>query len=149
MIIDKIAKLNRYVYVPGVEDVIKFLSEGGYKNLEVGSYKISDVVTLKVQSYLTKEEPDELLLEAHREYLDLQMTVSGSEIFLFQSIELGEEAVPYNVQKDVEFFTAPYYNTTVLDGTNFAIVFPNDLHNGSFIADEQEQIKKFVFKLKI
>ena len=83
MIIDKIAKLNRYTYVPGVEDVIKFLNDGGYENLEVGSYKISDVVTLKVQSYLTKEEPEELLLEAHREYLDLQMTVSGSEIFLF------------------------------------------------------------------
>ncbi|MBR6737823.1 MAG: YhcH/YjgK/YiaL family protein [Clostridia bacterium] len=149
MILDKISKLNRYAYVPGVEDVVNFLNAGGYEKLEVGSYKISDLVTLKVQSYLTKEEPEELLLEAHREYLDLQMTVSGSEIFLFQSIDLGEDAIPYNPQKDVEFFTAPYYNTTVLDGTNFAIVFPNDLHNGSFMVDEQENVKKFVFKLKI
>ena len=149
MIIDKIAKLNRYTYVPGVQDVLDFLNAGGYDKLEVGSYKISDLVTLKVQSYVTKEEPEELLLEAHREYLDLQMTISGSEIFLFQAIELGEEAIPYSVQKDVEFLTVPYYNTTVLDGTNFAIVFPNDLHNGSFIADEQENVRKFVFKLKI
>ena len=149
MITDKIANLSRYSYVPNVQKVIDFLSANDASKVENGKYDLGDECVLKVMEYVTHEEPDEVLLEAHREYLDLQMTVSGSEIFLFQSIDLGEDAIPYNPQKDVEFFTAPYYNTTVLDGTNFAIVFPNDLHNGSFMVDEQENVKKFVFKLKI
>ena len=99
--------------------------------------------------YVTHEEPEEVLLEAHREYLDLQLVVKGTETFLFQAIDLGEEATSYDKKKDVEFYTAPYYNSVVLSEGNFAIVFPNDLHVGNIVAGKEETVKKFVFKLKI
>ena len=149
MITDKIDKLYRYNYVPGVQKVIDFLATTDLNALEVGTIDLGDECCVKVQNYKTKEEGDEVLLEAHREYLDLQMNYSGSETFIFQAIDLGEEAIPYNQKKDVEFFTAQFYNTMVLDGTNFVIVFPNDLHVGSLVADDVEDVKKLVFKLKI
>lgn len=149
MITDKIDKLYRYSYVPGVQKVIDFLANTDLNSLEVGSIDLGDECSVKVQHYQTKEEPEDILLEAHREYLDLQMNYSGSETFIFQAIDLGEEAIPYNSKKDVEFFTAQFFNTMVLDGTNFVIVFPNDLHVGSLVADDVEDVKKLIFKLKI
>ena len=85
----------------------------------------------------------------HREYLDLQMVVRGTETFLFQAIDLGEPAIPYDKKKDVEFYTAPYHSSVVLDETNFALVFPNDLHVGNVTIEEESNVKKLVFKLKV
>lgn len=149
MIADKIVNLQRYTHVPGVQTVIDYLNSTDLSLVENGKYELSEDVIVKVMEYVTHEEPDEVLLEAHREYLDLQYVHSGNEQFLFQAIELGDEAVPYDKKKDVEFFTAQYYSSIALTSGDFVIVFPNDLHVGNVNADGEESVKKFVFKLKI
>ncbi len=149
MIIDKIVNLSRYDYIPNVKKVVDFLSKNDIKTLEVGAYDLGDDCKLKVSSYTTKEVPDVVKLEAHREYLDLQIAFGGEENMYFQAIELGEESVAYNDVKDVEFFTASWCNTVVLNSDNFALIFPNDLHMGSFQVDGEDNVKKLVFKLKI
>ena len=149
MISDSIKFLSRYDYVPGIDKVIKFLSENDVLTIENGKYDLGDECVCKVMEYVTHEEEEEVLLEAHREFLDLQIVVKGTETFLFQAIDLGEPATEYDKKKDVEFYTAPYVNTLVLDGSNFALVFPNDLHIGNIIAGEESSVKKLVFKLKI
>ncbi len=149
MITDKIQNLQRYSYVPGVEKVIKFLNEKDIQSIEVGKYDLGDDCVVKVMEYVTHEEPDEVLLEAHRDYLDLQLIAKGQELFLTQAIELGTDAIEYNKAKDVEFFTTSYCNTLGLDESNFVIVFPNDLHVGNINADGECAVKKLVFKLKI
>lgn len=149
MISDSIKNLSRYSYIPNMQKVIDFVSQNDLSKVELGKYDLGDECVLKVMEYTTHEEAEQELLEAHREYLDLQLVVSGNETFVFQAIDLGEPAVEYNDKKDVEFFTVQYYNSLVLDGSNFVLVFPNDLHVGNINADGEELVKKFVFKLKI
>ncbi len=149
MITDKISNLERYTYVPNIDKVINYLKNTDLISVENGKYDLGDGCSVKVMNYITHEEPSEVLLEAHREYLDLQLVASGQEVFLHQAIELGEEAISYDKNKDVEFFTAGYYNYIGLDSSNFVIVFPNDLHVGNIYLDKEENVKKFVFKLKI
>jgi YhcH/YjgK/YiaL family protein len=149
MIIDNVKNLERYAFVPNVQKAIDFLKSNDLNSLENGKYDLGDDCRVAVSEYDTKEVPEEVLLEAHREYIDLQMLVSGEENFFFQAIDLGEEATEYNPVKDVEFYTASWYNTLVLNDKNFALIFPNDLHNGSFVVDESIKVKKLVFKLKI
>ncbi|MBQ3235422.1 MAG: YhcH/YjgK/YiaL family protein [Clostridia bacterium] len=149
MISDGIKFLSRYDYIPGISKVINFLNENDVLAIENGKYDLGDECSVKVMEYVTHEEPEEVLLEAHREYLDLQIAVKGTETFVFQAIDLGEPAIDYDKKKDVEFYTAQYYNSLVLDGSNFVIVFPNDLHVGNIIAGEECSVKKLVFKLKI
>ena len=149
MIIDSIKNLGKYAYIPNVKKAVDFLSSTDLNSVENGKYDLGDGCKVNVSEYDTKEMPDEVVLEAHREYLDIQLTISGEENFVFQAIDLGEPNVPYNDVKDVEFFTAPWYSTVVLNGTNFALIFPNDLHAGSFVTDESQKVKKFVFKLRI
>lgn len=147
MIIDNVEKMYRYDYVKGVSKVVEFLARTDLKNLANGKYDLGDGDCVKVSDYDTKELPDEVELEAHREYADLQMTLGGEELLYFQSIDLGEQCKPYNKDKDVEFYTAPYSNSVVLNPTNFALIFPNDLHMGGFDAEETSHVKKLVFKL--
>jgi YhcH/YjgK/YiaL family protein len=149
MISDKVKFLSRYDYIPGVSKVVEFLNSHDVLALENGKYDLGDECVCKVMEYLTHDEPEEVLLEAHREYLDLQMVVRGTETFLFQAIDLGEPAIPYDKKKDVEFYTAPYHSSVVLDETNFALVFPNDLHVGNVTIEEESNVKKLVFKLKV
>lgn len=149
MISDSIKNLSRYDYVPNIDKVIKFLNENDASSLENGKYDLGDDCVVKVMEYVTHEEPEEVLLEAHREFLDLQIAVKGTETFLFQAIDLGEPATEYDKKKDVEFYTAGYTNLVVLNEDNFVIVFPNDLHIGNIVAGEECSVKKLVFKLKI
>ena len=149
MITDKISNLGRYLFVPNVDKVINYLKDKDLTLVENGKYDLGDDCFVKVMEYVTAEEGDETLLEAHREYLDLQLLASGEELFLIQAIELGEEAIPYNKAKDVEFYKSAYTNSLALDNSNFVIVFPNDLHVGNVSCEEDIKVKKFVFKLKI
>ena len=149
MIVDKIANLSRYTYVPHVQKVIDYLNSNDISKVELGSYDLGDDCVVKVMEYVTHEEPEDVLFEAHREFLDLQLIAKGEELFLTQAIDIGEEAIPYKKEKDVEFFRAGYYNSLALNTENFVILFPNDLHIGNMNADGEVSVKKLVFKLKI
>ena len=150
MIIDKISKMDRYAYIPGVQKAVDFLKNTDLNSLEKGTIDLGDGHCVKVMFYDTKPIPEEnISLEAHRNYLDLQMTFGGEETMYFQAIDLGEEDVPYNATKDVEFFKTSWTNQVVLNPENFALIFPNDLHVGGYDVDGTDSIKKLVFKLKI
>ena len=150
MIIDKISKMDRYAYVPGVQKAVDFLKNTDLNSLEKGTIDLGDGHCVKVMFYDTKPIPeDNISLEAHRNYLDLQMTFGGEEMMYFQAIDLGEEDKPYNQEKDVEFFTTSWSHQVVLNPDNFALIFPNDLHVGGYDVDGTDYVKKLVFKLKI
>lgn len=150
MIIDNISKMERYAYVPGVQKAVDFLKNTDLNSLEKGTIDLGDGHCVKVMFYDTKELPEEdVSLEAHRNYLDLQMTFGGEETMYFQAIDLGEEDKPYNPDKDVEFFKTSWTHQVVLNPENFALIFPNDLHVGGYDVEKTDSIKKLVFKLKI
>ena len=150
MIIDKLENLSRYDYVPNVSKAIDLIKNNDLLTLNCGKYDLGDDCFVNVSEYLTKEEPEDgIELEAHVEYLDIQFTVLGSEMLYYQAIELGESIIDYNKKKDIEFFTSAWANSLCLYAGNFALIFPNDLHAGGFVADSEEKVKKFVFKLKI
>ena len=150
MIIDKISKMDRYAYIPGVQKAVDFLKNTNLTALEKGTIDLGDGHCVKVMFYDTKPLPEEdISLEAHRNYLDLQMTFGGEETMYFQAIDLGEEDKPYNQEKDVEFFKTSWTHQVVLNPENFALIFPNDLHVGGYDVDKTDKVNKLVFKLKI
>ena len=110
MIIDKIEKMERYAYVPGVQKAVDFLKNTDLNSLEKGTIDLGEGHCVKVMFYDTKPTPEEdVSLEAHRNYLDLQMTFGGEEMMYFQAIDLGEDDKPYNAEKDVEFFKTSWF----------------------------------------
>ena len=147
MYIDKLENLSNYIKDQKLAKAItEFLLNSA--TVEAGKHPILDGTFANVLEYTTKLF-ETVKMEAHRKYLDLQYVVSGEEAVLKQDLADNQPINEYNDVKDVEFFTAPWYNTVVLNGTNFALIFPNDLHAGSFVTDESQKVKKFVFKLRI
>ncbi len=150
MIIDKVANLSRYDYVPHVAKVIEFLKNNDVKSIEKGVYDLGDECRAVVSEYNTKELGDnEVVFEYHREYIDLQMVVCGEELMYTQSIDDGEEKTPFIEKDDYGLYTASWYNTIGLNEENFIVLFPNDLHGVGYAAVESIGVKKIVFKLKI
>ena len=150
MIIDKIENIERYDYVPYANKVAEFLKNNDIKTIANGKYDLGDDCYVNVSEYQTKEEDEYgLELEAHVNYLDVQLTAVGEEILYYQAIELGESIIDYDKNKDMEFFSAEWTNQVTLYPGILAIIFPNDLHAGGFIAENVENVKKLVFKLKI
>ena len=70
MIADKISNLQRYTHVPGVQTVIDYLNGRDLSAVENGKYELDNDVVVKVMEYVTHEEPEEVLLEAHHQLFD-------------------------------------------------------------------------------
>lgn len=149
MILDNIKFLSNYSYVKNVDKAVKFLSENDCLALEDGQYDLGDQCCCLVSKYLTSDNTNKPQLEAHREYIDIQLVLSGREVIYIQALELADTIKEYDSNEDYELFTSNYVNTVVLDGSNFVILFPNDLHAGGFDAGDKQEVKKLVFKLKI
>lgn len=107
----------------------------------------------RVMSYHTRTpDADDAVLEAHREYVDIQTTLSAPEgIDWFPRSSL-EVKTPYDAEKDVEFYHRPGpapAHVNVYPGF-FAVLFPEDAHMPQLIVNGQSQlIKKAVVKVRL
>lgn len=89
-------------------------------------------------------------IENHNCYLDLQLVIKGAEGFGYVNIDrVGlEVSVPYDEKKDKTNYVGPLDGIIVLYDGDFALVWPEDLHE-PLIKHNDEIIEKAVFKIKI
>jgi biofilm protein TabA len=108
-------------------------------------------VMARVMHYDTRTV-DEAVLEAHNQYVDIQMTLDGGEgIDWFSRAALMEKA-PYDPVNDVVFFHRPDTVAPVrvsnLPG-RFCALFPNDAHSPQLVlGDASGAVKKVVVKIR-
>ena len=144
MIIDKIKNLGNYAHLSAVK---KFLDEHP-EPLENGKYVINDGCFVNVMEYETRE--DNGLYEGHEKYIDLQMLISGEECIRVQNITDCAIAIEYDAQKDAAFYKSEQYMNCYLDGSNFVLLEPEDLHNPCLTVNNKSiRVKKYVFKIAI
>ena len=144
MIIDKIENLGKYTHLSMVK---QFLDEHP-EPLENGKYIINDGCFVTAMEYETKDDAG--LFEGHKKYIDLQMLISGSECIRVQTKSNCVLAVEYDTLKEAAFYTSEQYMNCYLDGSNFVLLTPDDLHNpGIMVNGKSEKVKKYVFKIAI
>ena len=100
-----------------------------------------------VQSYQTKS-PFEVSFESHREYIDIQVVISGEEIIRFESIDklsLSKQYAP-----DCERFAMNKdYDSVRLCRGDISIIFPNEPHAPAIRADGSgPDVRKLVVKIR-
>ncbi len=147
MILDTIDRLGNYSWIsPYMDKVLRFISETNLATLEPGRIEIdSDNVFVNVnrQDALTRQDAR---IEAHREYIDIQIPVSCNEEMGFTSAQyLGAPSVPYSSTKDVEFYPGlcdTYLN--VRQGM-FTVFFPGEGHAPGIT---QDGILKIIVKIR-
>ncbi|KXS40764.1 YhcH/YjgK/YiaL family protein [Halanaerobium sp.] len=147
MIIDSLANSSCYYGVSELlKKAFKFLEENDFSEIEDGKYEIEgDDIFAIVDSYETKPQ-EEGVWEGHREYIDIQYLVEGTELMGYSNLErmdLDES------DEDNDFLTfAGDGDFITVEPGNFVVFMPQDIHMpGICLADGQEA-KKVIVKIK-
>ena len=124
---------------------LKYLYETDFENLENGKYEINqDIVYAIVQDYNTKQTGQ---LEAHRQYLDIQYIVKGSEKIGIAKLSNQTPATDY--EPDIIFYKDDAEDFITMNEKDFVILYPQDLHMPCIMIDEPKYVKKVVVKVKV
>jgi YhcH/YjgK/YiaL family protein len=151
MIVSRREHLDRYRGLSAALDrAIAWVKAGGYEGLPVGRNEIDgENVYAMVQRYTTKA-PEACTYEAHRNYIDIQFLVSGSELMGVapeSSLKVQQAYKPdAALYEDPEGL--PEEQLVPLVPGNAAILFPEDAHKPCMRrGDAAEEVHKIVVKV--
>ena len=148
MVVDQLRNASQYYGMgPGLEKALRYLQTTDLAGLAPGRYELEGrELFVIVQEYEGKPK-EKGFWEAHRQYLDVQYVVSGSELFGFASTA-HLRAGAYDPERDFlalegegDFF--------VLRAGSFAILTPQDAHMPSLAIAAPQPVKKAVVKVRV
>lgn len=148
MIFDHIHNINNYKFLSDpLVRALELIRDTDFGSLEDGTYEVDGKnLFYFVQSYETKADND--TPEAHRQYIDIQYLIQGTEKMGVAQLDTAEE-IEARPQNDIWFYHAPMDYITVSQGM-FAVFFPNDAHApGIASADGPKPARKCVFKVRV
>lgn len=147
MIIDKLENIEKYASLnPLFGQACEFLKSHQLDSLEPGKTELNGkdlLVNVAVTKPKTKEEAR---LETHRDFIDIQIPLSGTEIMGYTPAAACQPAdAPYQAEKDITFFEGPAESYLEVKPGMFAIFFPQDGHAPGITPDG---VKKIIIKVK-
>lgn len=132
---------------PLISKALKFIREKGLSCLPREKIYIggSDIIFNGIVNAPLKAQKD-AFLEAHKDYIDLQVIVSGTESFGLKNVhECKDVRTAYNSEKDVVFFNDAYSKIVTLTSGQ-VILFPPESAHAPQIGEGS--VLKGVFKIK-
>ncbi len=149
MIIDTFDNWALYFTGDVWEAILGFLV-GLNENSVDGEYLIRGKdIFARVMSYQTKSR-DEIVFEAHKEYIDIQTVLAGAEGMAWLPVKSLTVRQSYNAANDVEFYETPPIIPLKVDLSKgqFAALFPSDAHAAQLHVDGvPSRLKKVVVKV--
>lgn len=148
MILDEIYNLPLYVSLnKGFEKSIEFLASQNLDALPVGMHEIDGRHSFAIVSKNIGRRKEIARLEAHEQYIDIQVVLAGTDAIGWKPISQCKKPVTeYDKERDVKFFDdVPDVWLSVKRGS-FAIFFPADAHMPSI---SSESIHKIIVKVAV
>jgi biofilm protein TabA len=137
--------------VPFVEKVFRELQE---KNIFSGSLGNTDLEEgfVILQDGTIREEVS-TQFEAHQKYIDIQIPITQEEKFYFIDRSLGKVHLPYNEEKDLEWFEVHGgWQEQIVRPGEAILFYPEDLHQPLLSTNEAKVgsiIRKAVVKYPV
>jgi YhcH/YjgK/YiaL family protein len=149
MIKDHINNAHRYDDMhPNFRSVLEILQSLNLDALQPGHIEL-DGKYVYININTTNGQSKELArLEAHRQYIDIQMPLSGKETFGVKATNeclnpMGE----FDSERDIVFYNDSPTEYFTLDKGEFIIFFPDDAHAPCIDTDENHM--KLVVKISV
>lgn len=150
MIIDNLTNSFQYRNIqPGFAEGFDFLKKAVEDNLPSGRYEINGSnVFAFIQEYTSKEESS---FEAHKNYIDIQFIVSGTEVIYAADLSCLSVKEDYSPEKDIMFLNDyDKASKIVLEKGEYGIFFPWDAHKpGLCFNGKPDNVKKIVVKVRV
>ena len=145
MIVDRIEEQERYYPLhPDMELAFAFLAEA--PDLEPGRYELEDGLFATVSEGDTRQM-DTVVMEAHKNYIDLQYCISGGERMSWAHIqELNPSTA--DPEHDNYFYTGNSTSVSIRPGM-FYVMFPSDGHKAACHYEFQKHYRKVVVKIPV
>ncbi len=147
MIIDKLEHIGNYVSLnPLFAQAVEFLQQHDLQTLEPGKTELKGKDLLVNVTQTRPKTAEEARLETHRDFIDIQIPVSGPEIMGYTPAAgcLPADA-PYQAEKDITFYEGKAQSYVRVEPGMFAIFFPQDGHAPGITPDG---VKKVIVKVK-
>ncbi len=150
MILGTIQYPSRYSGLgEGVRLGIQYMAEHDLNSLATGKYKIDgDNVYFEVVEIETAES-DKKLFEAHKNHIDIHITLEGEEWFGYAPVKDMKEAQEYNAEKDTTFYKKGDGVYLQAPKGQFILFMPEDAHKPGIYFHQQGRVKKIIIKVKI
>jgi YhcH/YjgK/YiaL family protein len=124
-----------------------FLKKLGYENKTPGRYSLAGDTYYMVQSYDTRSESTGFF-ESHRQFIDIQFMVSGSERVDYAPASALTLRGDYNKEKDLQIYDGKG-DTFILRPGFFAVFFPQDAHMPCLWVNKSKPVIKVVVKVPV
>lgn len=146
MIYSSLSENKRYSSLhPLFERAFEFYNTTG-RHLSEGRHEVMGedlILTISTNELRSVENAP---LEAHNEYIDIQIVISGTEGYGVCGRELcNNSRGGYDETRDIEFFDDKIKNIITLEANDFVIFFPEDAH-APLIGEGK--VKKAIFKIR-
>ena len=149
MIVTTFKDIERYYSLSSaLKTCVDFAKNNDLKSFENGSYKVAEGIKVNINDFTCTDAPK---YEGHRKMVDIQIDLTGHEKCYVSDIRNGKIEVPYNDEKDVEWFSVEpkaTFNEILMDTDTLVILFPEDIHSPT-IFDGVKTVKKAIFKISI
>jgi YhcH/YjgK/YiaL family protein len=127
----------------------KYLSETKLEELAPGKIELDgENLFVVVQKYIPKNL-DDIMIEAHMKYADIQYIISGSERIGFVPIEQTTTTIPYDAEKDVMYVRSDDLCFSEATPEVFFIFLPNDAHCPGIKLNSCTEVHKIVIKVSL
>ena len=100
------------------------------------------------QIYTTKSDEGRLY-ENHKEYVDVQYVLEGTEIIRVTDAGGLSVTNEYNSENDVALFALADGTDVKLGPGDFVVLFPHDAHVPQLMSGSPDDVKKIVIKVRV
>lgn len=150
MIFDKLESITEYSFKnPRINKAISFITGTDLRTLPAGRTEVDgeDVYINKVE--YTTSDIKEKEFEAHKDYIDMHIILSGEEFIGCTHISNITVTKEYDPAGDALLGKSDEGCTLTLKDGYFLICFPQDAHLVGACKDSPGKVKKCIVKIKI
>jgi YhcH/YjgK/YiaL family protein len=132
---------------PSFAKAFNYIKSQDFISMEPCKIELDDKNLFIIVSESTGKDIDEVKMETHNKYIDIQIPIIGTETMgWIAKNNLKNELSPYNPDKDITFYTDKPAAYIVVNSGDFAIFFPEDGHAPGI---GEGVIKKIIVKVAI
>jgi len=148
MICDQLKNSAAYAAMsPALQKAFAYLETVTADNLPGSRFEIDGSAIYAFSSQSETKPAAEKKLEAHRNYLDIQYVLSGTEAMGYIPVEGLPEKAPY--KPDVVYYDTDADVLIPAEAGTFMIFFPQDAHRPGCTWKEISQVTKVVVKIAV
>ena len=149
MIYGNMSHIAEFHYLPkAILDCFAYMETHDLHTTEPGRYEIDGEQLFVNLSEYTTTSAEQRFWEAHRDYLDVHVMVSGTEQIDLNFISNMQQK-PYEAEKDFLPMDGSARGNVLLSEGDFLICYPNDAHRTAIAPTTPTTVKKAIFKVKL